>query len=42
MGTAVSILPRVFEVVGASVEFDRVDGVILLRTVLHVVRGHGL
>jgi exopolysaccharide biosynthesis polyprenyl glycosylphosphotransferase len=30
MGAAVSILPRVFEVVGSSVEFDHVDGMVLL------------
>ena len=30
MGTAVSILPRISEVVGSSVEFDHVDGMVLL------------
>ena len=30
IGTAVSILPRISEVVGSSVEFDHVDGMVLL------------
>lgn len=30
MGTKVSILPRLFEVVGSAVEFDEIDGLVLL------------
>jgi exopolysaccharide biosynthesis polyprenyl glycosylphosphotransferase len=37
LGVRVSVLPRLFEVVGSSVEFDDVDGVILLG-----VRSYGL
>ncbi len=37
LGTKVTVLPRLFEVVGSSVEFDNVDGVTLLG-----IRRHGL
>ncbi len=37
LGVKVSVLPRLFEVVGSSVEFDEVDGMTLLG-----VRRHGL
>jgi exopolysaccharide biosynthesis polyprenyl glycosylphosphotransferase len=37
LGVKVSVLPRLFEVVGSSVEFDDIDGAVLLG-----VRGYGL
>jgi exopolysaccharide biosynthesis polyprenyl glycosylphosphotransferase len=37
LGVKVSVLPRLFEVVGSSVEFDEIDGTVLLG-----VRGYGL
>jgi lipopolysaccharide/colanic/teichoic acid biosynthesis glycosyltransferase len=37
LGVKVSVLPRLFEVVGSSVEFDDVDGMMLLG-----LRQHGL